>query len=312
MITNQSIFDASDGAAITIHSWVPNTIPKGIILLAHGMAEYARRYDYFADKATEQGYAVYAPDLRGHGETAGCLKNLGYLADHNGFVRVALDIAEITVHLQHMNPDIPVFLMGHSFGSFISQYIIETHGELFSGCILSGTRGPDPFLVIGGSILAALVSLLRGKKHPSPFLTQVSFGSYNAHITNPASFNSWLSRDECQVAAYDESPWSGFDCTAGFYRDLMKGLSIIHRKKMMPGIPKSLPILCLSGSEDPVSSYGKTVTHLVNIYRSLGITDLSYTLFEGGRHEMLNEINREAVSTTILQWIDNRVHGSDR
>ena len=165
---------ASDNQQIAVHRWLPLTKMRGIILISHGMAEYAMRYDRFADAALAQYFGVYAPDHRGHGETAGSLLKLGYLADKNGFVRVMEDLHELTLEIQSKHPDTPIILLGHSFGSFITQMYIENYGNLLSGCVLSGTRGPDPLLVFGGKIAANVIAFCCGKKKPSPFLTTTS------------------------------------------------------------------------------------------------------------------------------------------
>ena len=294
---------ASDNAQIAVHRWLPLTQPRGIILISHGMMEYAMRYDRFADAAIAQGFAVYAPDHRGHGETAGSLLKLGYLADKNGFERVTEDIHELTLEIQSRHPNTAVILLGHSFGSFVSQMFIEKYGNLLAGCVLSGTRGPDPLVVFGGKITANVIALLCGKKKQSPFLMQLSFGTYNDRISNPGSPNSWLSRDVSEVEKYDASPWAGFTCTAGFFKDLLSGLSSIHRPDALQGIPENLPVFIICGAEDPVGSYGKTVKKLADILTDKGINDLALKIYEGSRHELLNETNRDEVTADVLDWI---------
>ena len=303
-MTRDSIFlAASDGTNIVVHRWLPDGKPAGIIQISHGMAEYAMRYDRFAEAALLENYAVYAADHRGHGETAGSLEKLGYLADRKGFDRVVEDQYELTEEIKKALPKTPVVLFGHSFGSFIAQMYLEKYGSELAGCILSGTRGPDPSTVFGGKLLANVICLFGGKEKPSPFLTQLSFGAYNKRIPDAQSPNAWLSRDPGEVEKYDASPWTGFVCTAGFYRDLMSGLSRIHKPAAMDLIPKNLPIFILSGTDDPVSQYGKTVQTLAGIYKGIGIKNVKLTLYEGGRHENLNETNREEVTRDILGWV---------
>ncbi len=307
------VLDASDGVPVTVHAWDtdPSVAPRAVLQISHGMAEFALRYDGFARYAAANGYRVYAADHRGHGQTAGSLGKLGHLADSRGFTRVMEDQRELAVEVRKRHPGLPVVLFGHSFGSFVAQMLIERHGNLFSGCVLSGTRGPDPASVLSGRALAFLVSLFSGRRTPSPFLTHMSFGSYNARIPDATSPNSWLSRDAAVVEEYDASPWCGFPCTAGFYRDLTEGLSAIHKPWAIAGVPPALPVLIVSGSCDPVSSYGKTVSRLAGIYREAGMVDVSLVLYEGGRHEMLNETNRDQVMADIVAWA-NRVTGKVR
>lgn len=293
----------SDGVPIAVHSWLPETAPTGVIMISHGMAEYAMRYDRFAEAAVSRGFAVYANDHRGHGETAGSLSRLGYLADGNGFVRAMEDLHELALEIARRHPGLPVVLLGHSFGSFVSQLFIETYGHLLKACILSGTRGPDPVLGISGAIAAFVIATVSGRKKPSPFMNQLSFGTYNKRIKNPASPSSWLSRDEAEVELYDASPWAGFICTTGFYQDLTRGLLMIHRKKMIASIPRSLPVFLICGSDDPVSNYSKTVRRLASIYSEAGLVDVALKIYDGARHEVLNETNRDEVTADILDWI---------
>ncbi len=294
---------AEDGEKIAVHSWLPETPPTLVIQISHGMAEFAMRYDRFAAQAVKNGYAVYASDHRGHGQTAATLDRLGYLADGDGFTRVVEDLHLVSLHIKKTHPALSLFLLAHSFGSFIAQQYIETYGAELAGCILTGTAGPRGPLVSSGKLLANLAVAIRGRYKKSPMLTDISFGSYNKGIKKPASSNSWLSRDTREVEAYDATPWAGFICTTGFYQDLMRGLSRIHRAKAIQAIPKELPILLASGKADPVGNYGKTVSALANIYRLAGINHVSLTLYDGARHEILNETNRDEVTSDILAWI---------
>ncbi len=302
--------NAGDDARIAVHTWIPTAKPAAVIQISHGMAEYAMRYDRFAEAALKAGYAVFAADHRGHGETAVSLDKLGYLADTNGFERVVEDQYEITLDIKKKFPSTPVILFGHSFGSFIAQRYIEKHGEDISACILTGTTGPNPALVNGGKLAANLVAIFSGRKKPSPLLTKLSFGSYNKGFPDAQSPNAWLSRDTEEVEKYDASPWSGFTCTAGFFQDLMAGLSLIHTKAALSGLPLNLPVLIASGSEDPVSGSGKTIKTLADIYRNMGIKNVKLVLYPGARHEILNETNRDEVTKDILDWIASVLTGN--
>ena len=305
MLAENFYLTASDGTGIAVHRWKTENKPRAIIQLSHGMAEFAMRYDRFAQAAAAKNYAVFAADHRGHGETAGSLDELGYLADKNGFERVMEDQYELSLEIGKQYQGTPIFLLGHSFGSFIAQMYIERHGELLSGCILSGTRGPDPAEVLGGLIISKLVALLIGKKTPSPFLEHLSSAATNKRIPGATNPDAWLTRDTEEIEKYSDSPWTGFTCTAGFYQDLLHGLSVIHKPREIAGISPDLPIFLLSGAEDPVGKYGKTVQKLENMYRKAGISHVNMKLYPGGRHEMHNETNREEVTEDIFAWMNS-------
>jgi alpha-beta hydrolase superfamily lysophospholipase len=307
-MTGNTVFQRmSDGQKVAVHRWMPNGAPRGIILVSHGVGEYAMRYDRFAEAATARDFAVIAPDHRGHGETAGSLSKLGYLADGDGFSRVTEDLHEILAETKREFPSIPVFLFGHSFGSIVGQGYVERYGETLSGCVLSGTIGPDPARVFFGKILANLIASIRGRKKISPFLVQLAMGKNLERVIDPASPSSWLTRDVAEVEKYDASPWAGFMSTAGFYQDLTNGLSAIHTQKEIDSIPKRLPILFIYGTDDPVGSYGKTIGRLVELYKRASIVDVTVIPYEGARHEVLNETNRDEVTADVLAWITARV-----
>lgn len=296
---------ASDDTPVVVHVWLPGTAPSGVLLISHGMAEYAMRYDRFAEAATARGYAVYANDHRGHGETARSLSNLGYLADGDGFARVMEDVHEVALEIGLRHPGLPVILLGHSFGSFIAQLFIETYGNLLKGCVLSGTKGPDPLVTVSGFCMASAVAACIGRRKPSPFLMQLSFGTNNSRVKNPESPSSWLSRDVAEVEKYDASPWAGFICAAGLYQDLTRGLMKIHRPKMITSIPRELPVFFVCGSEDPVGGYAKSVRRLAELYSEAGIKDVALKVYDGARHELLNEINRDEVTADLLDWMSS-------
>ncbi len=304
----QTIYQTmSDGTAVALHQWLPKKTPKAVIHIVHGMAEHSLRYDGFAEDACKHGFTVFSADHRGHGKTAGYgLK--GYLADKDGFKRVVDDQKEINEEIGKIYPDVPVIILGHSFGSFITQSYIENYGNTVSACILSGSAGPNPIIGIA-LFLANLNVLFHGKKNISKMMDKLSFGSYNKKIKSPKTKFDWLSRDENEVIKYINDDLCGFICTAGFYKDLMQGLKIIHTRSALSQIPATLPILIAAGSEDPVSSYGKTLLKLYSLYKQNGIKNVEIKLYEGARHEILNETNKEEVKTDIFGWIKKTING---
>lgn len=307
MNTDAFFISRSDGAQIAVHRWIPTRAPKFILQISHGMAEFARRYDHFAELANKEGFVVYADDHRGHGETAKTLDAAGYLADSDGFNKVVEDVRAVTLKAQEDYPGIPVVLFAHSFGSFIGQRYIQLYGDKIAACVLSGSKGPDPFMVAPARLLANLIALFKGKKYRSNLLHNLAFGSYNKRIPHAKSENSWLSRDDLEVEKYDASPWCGFICTVGFYCDLMDGLTLVHSKKAFSLLPKQLPVLLTGGSDDPVSAYGKTLEKLAQIYAKQGMTDVTLRLYDGGRHEMVNETNKDEFMQDVLSWIKEKL-----
>jgi alpha-beta hydrolase superfamily lysophospholipase len=206
--------------------------------------------------------------------------------------------------IKEAHPDLPLFILGHSWGSFVTQAYIEAHGDRLAGCLLSGTRGPGggPQFTFGVPLMG-LIAFFIGCRRYSHLAWTLGDGAYNKPFRPNRTPYDWLSRDETQADAFAADPLCGKGCSSGFYRDLLRGLREIHRPKAMAGIPRSLPIYVFSGSADPVGDMGESPTALVTAYRSLGIRDLEFVLYPGARHELLNETNREEVMGNILRWL---------
>jgi alpha-beta hydrolase superfamily lysophospholipase len=293
----------SDGAKIVLRAWLPEGEAAALIVICHGMIEHAARYDYAARAFAAAGYAVFAHDQRGHGETAGTLDAAGYICDGDGFSRVVLDAKEIVAYAKTLFPGKKVALLGHSFGSFVVQGFAERFGDEIDAAMLSGTAGPRRAFAAAGLACVKIVEAFKGAKHRSPFLMKLTFGSYNARIPDAAGPFAWISRDGEAVKKRDADPWCTFIPTAAFFRALTSGLYRIHEKSAMAAIPRELPILLFSGDADPVGGYGKTVSALAERYRANGMGAVTLRLYPGGRHEMLQETNRDEVIADIIAWL---------
>lgn len=305
-------FTMSDGAVNMVHHWLPDSEIKGVVLLSHGMAEHASRYERFAGLLAEKGIALYAEDHRGHGETAKLAEEngtgkFGYLADKDGFFRVVEDIHEEALMLRKTYPGKKLILFGHSFGSFVSQCFIEKYADCIDGVVLCGTAGPRRALVGSARFVGGIAAFFGGKKNPSKFIDNLAFGSYNKRIKDARTSVDWLSRDPEQVDKYIADPWCGFTCTGGFFCDMFAGLSYIHKKGHMAAIPQELPVHFIEGTGDPVGDYGVTVQKLHDIYAENGIKDLSITLFPEARHELMNETNKEEIEADTIAWIESHI-----
>jgi alpha-beta hydrolase superfamily lysophospholipase len=309
MIRMQSqSFTLQDGDNYTLHvyHWHPEPeIPvRGIVQIAHGMAETAVRYERFAQALTEAGYIVYAHDHRGHGRTAQSFEQLGYPGE-DGFNWMVRNMAQISVHIRETHPNTPLYLMGHSMGSFLTQKYMYEHPELVNGIILSGSNGPRSLLG-SGRTLAKVQMKLQGERHPSALLNAMSFGSFNrAFKPNRTGFD-WLTRDEAEVDKFIDDPLCGFICSTAFFYQFFGLLQEIHSPANLDRIPKDLPIYVFSGSQDPVGAHGKGVRKLLSLYEKLGLSHVLAKLYPDGRHEMLNETNRDEVTTDVIAWLNQR------
>ncbi|MDP4091097.1 MAG: alpha/beta hydrolase [Bacillota bacterium] len=312
MLCKNFIFKSDDGTDIFVYNWTPDNDVKvkGIVQIAHGMAETAARYERFAETLTGSGYIVYANDHRGHGRTAGSVEKLGYLADNNGFDWLVKDLHQLSVITKKENPSLPLFLLGHSMGSFAAQRYIMLYGDELNGAVLSGSNGKQGMILNLGLLLAKNEIKKHGRKAQSHKLSRMTFGSYNnAFKPNRTEFD-WLSRDNHEVDKYIKDQFCGTVFTAGFFYDFLTGLKEIEDKKNLSLIPKKLPIYIFSGEKDPVGKFGKGVIRLLNTYKSYGIKDITYKLYKDGRHEMLNETNRYEVMKDIIHWLNLHNHNA--
>lgn len=306
MITKTFSFADKEGAKIFTYQWMPDEGEevKGAVQIAHGMAETGARYERFAEKLTKEGYVVFANDHRGHGKTAGDLEKVGYLADEDGFHWMVENMHQLTGIIKEQYGEKPIFLFGHSMGSFLTQRYISLYGKELKGAILSGTNGRTGLMLNIGIMLAKRECKARGRKVKSEKLNKLSFGSFNNSFKPNKTEFDWLSRDEKEVDKYINDPYCGGVFTAGFFYDFLTGLKKTHDRMELEKIPKDLPIYIFAGAKDPVGKQGKGILNLVKMYKALQIENVNYKLYDEGRHEMLNEINREEVMSDVIHWLN--------
>ena len=297
---------AGDGAEIFVYTWKPDNKKdvRGVIQIAHGMAEHAARYERFASELVDAGFAVYAEDHRGHGKTAGSLDRVGYFADENGWQKVVDDLAMITDVMEKEYPGLPVFFFGHSMGSMLGRTYLMQHGKRLTGAILSGTAGDPGLLGKVGAFVAKRECKKKGRKNPSELMAKLSFGKFNNAFKPARTEFDWLSRDEAEVDKYVADPYCGFVFSAGGWLDMLESLSPQFKAEGVARVPKTLPIYLFAGEKDPVGDSGKGVQAVYNLYKKAGIEDVSIKLYKNGRHEMLNETNREEVFQDTIEWLN--------
>ncbi len=299
---------AADGTDLFTHRWLPDGDARAVVVVAHGMAEHSARYGRLAEALTAAGYAVYAPDHRGHGRTASAADH-GYFGDARGWDTVVADLRSVADHAHGEHPGLPVFLLGHSMGSFLARsFVIEDSGAL-AGLVLSGTAGDPGMLGKVGAGVAATEARLRGRRHTSTLMDKLTFGQYNAAFKPNRTDFDWLSRDDAEVDAYVADPLCGNTFTSGFFSDLLGGLATINDAKRVAAVRRDLPVLIVAGDQDPVGDGGKGPRAVAQQYRDAGLTDVTSTLYPGARHEVFNETNRDEVVADVLRWLDAHVPG---
>jgi alpha-beta hydrolase superfamily lysophospholipase len=294
-----------DGYTTKLTQFTCDNKPKASILILIGMAEHQKRYYEFAKFLTELGLDVYLYDHRGHGLDKK-LSELGYFAPNKGYELVIDDAINVSNYIIQNNRCNKLFLMGHSMGSFIARNIIQTFDK-YTGVILSGTGYRSGLTVQMGLIVTCVIKTFKGPKHISPYMNNLLFGSKRFTKLSERTAFDWLSRSNTVVGAYINDPYCGFICTASFYHDLLKLTSNAAKKKLIRQTKIEMPILIISGENDPVCGYGKEIKKLVSVYKSLGFNNVTYKLYPDCRHELLNELNKEDVYTDIYQWMSKRI-----
>jgi alpha-beta hydrolase superfamily lysophospholipase len=277
--------------------------PQAIVHIVHGISEHSGRYAHFAKALNEVNFTVYASDLRGHGQTAGSIENIGYFADNNGWELLVQDVIDLTLDIKSTHPNAPVFILGHSMGSFITRNVAFKEPQLADGFILSGTAGHPGWKGVIGKPISKLNGLLFGKKARSRFLMNTSFARFNKRIKNKRTELDWLTRDETIVDAYINDPFCSQIFTNQAFNDLAHGILKINKESNIKKINNETPVLFISGAMDPVGNYGKGPKEVFEKYKTAGATKIELKLFDGGRHEILNETNKEEVYAYIINWL---------
>ena len=301
----QTVLAADDGHEIHLQTWAPTGEPCGVIQLLHGLGEHIRRYERFAQAAVERGYVVYGHDHRGHGFSAG---DRGYFADDNGWHRITEDVRVVNDHILEKHASKPVIMVAHSMGSFIGETFAMHYGARLQGLLLSGSSWPQRLQVLPGRLLAKLESFRVGKRGNSALINALGFSAFNRPFRPVRTEMDWLSRDEAEVDLYLADSLCGGPFTCGLWLDFLGGLYELASDHALTRIPADLPILISGGSVDPVGGE-KGMTKLAMHYMQTMHQRVKLKVYPEGRHEMLNEVNRDEVTSDWLDWID-QVAGS--
>lgn len=275
---------------------------KGVVQIAHGMAEHSNRYAEFALNLCRQGYAVYINDHLGHGSSVANKDELGFFGD-DGVTSLVEDMKQLTDIAKNEYPNVPVFLFGHSMGSFLSRAYTAKYGHLIDGVIYCGTSGPNPAASMG-IMMADYIAKKEGKLYRSSFLDSTAFASYNKKTEKETKFD-WLSRDKKEVQKYIDDEYCGFLFTASGFKTLFTLLKEISSKLWYKTVPSDMQIFIISGEADPVGEYGKGVRQVYGDLKKTGHTGVTMKLYPEARHELLNELNKKEVFSDIVEWLNN-------
>ena len=259
----------ADGVSIFVNHW-PAKAPKAVVHVVHGLGEHSARYERLATELNAAGYHVCADDHRGHGRTGVEMGGIGPLGPR-GMIGTLDAVHAVSRYARSEHPNLPFVLLGHSWGSLLAQKFALQWGSELHALVLTGTRLMVP-----------------------PFRDMTSFNDDFEPSVTPSD---WLSRDADEVAKYVTDPWCGFP--ADFPNEEM----VVLAGPPTDGVPRSLPILVMNGSRDPVG--GESSGHaLAEAYRSVGVEDVTFLCYLDARHELFNETNRDDVTDDLVEWLD--------
>ena len=304
----QDFYFQSSTGRTSIHALkcVPDGKPRAVVQIAHGIAEHIDRYRPFMEFLANNGFVIAGNDHLGHGKSIRVPEEQGFFAEKDGWWRVVDDMDKLHDIMSKEYPGLPYVLFGHSMGSFLTRTYLIKHPDKYDGVILSGTGHQSPALVLGGNAASSVMAKLNGAMGDGAKLDSLAFGTYLNKIENPRTKFDWLSRDSEQVDKYIADPLCGFVGKISLYRDMMQGIKFITDKKNIAQMNKENPVYFMSGDGDPVGDYGKGVERAYKAFCDAGLHDVFMRLYPGGRHEMLNETNKEQVYQDILNWLNEK------
>lgn len=297
-------FPSRDGFH-TIHAmkWQSDEVePVGILQLIHGMAEYVARYEEVAVHFAEKGFIVVGDDHLGHGDTAKEYGDYGFFCKKDPVTVLVRDEHRLKKIVQKDHEGLPYFILGHSMGSLILRNYLCRYGSGIDGAVICGTAHYGRLSLFVGKLLTGILKIAGKEKNKSALLDEVMFGSFNKRTEKRTAFD-WICSDERVVDSYMNDPSCGFLFTVNGYDTLIELIKKLNKRSYLSKMPKKLPVLFISGAEDPVGNYGKAVQDVYDTFLHLDLTKVQIKLYNDARHELLNEKQKMQVYEDVSNWL---------
>lgn len=299
-------FPSKGAGQIHCCKWLPEGEVKAVVQIVHGIAEFIERYEEFALFLNTKGYAVVAEDHMGHGQSVNGTGIKGYF--HGGWFAAVDDTYQLMQDTMREYPGVPYILFGHSMGSFMARTLLCRYPESgIHAAIICGTGWQSRAILPAAIAICKAFCKKTGEQNPDESLQKMVFGGYNKKVEYPRTSYDWLTRVNEIVDAYIAHPMCGFTPSCGLLRDMLMGISYVEDPKNLGDMKKNLPVLFIAGGDDPVGNYGAGVRTAAAAFRKAGLKDVSEKIYPLGRHEILNEINRDEVFANIEKWINAHV-----
>ena len=309
MYYKTNTFTATDGEKICYYKWdVPSGIPfRGLMQIAHGLGEHSGRYDHIAHLFQQEGFAVYANDHRAHGKTAEIKRMYGFYDGDEYFDDVVDDMQTLTLLMKREYPNAKFVLFGHSMGSLMSRKYVLSYGNEIDALILSGTANFIKGLGHVALIATKTVTAFKGRAKGNETLRAFFFDKFNEKFKPNRTKLDWISSDNAAVDLFEADPYRIENFSMSVFADFVSNLKALNKSDAFKNTPDNLPILIFSGDKDPVGDMGLGVTKVVENFKKYSNEDITFHLYEGGRHEMINEKNSQQVKQDIMTWLNEQI-----
>ncbi len=302
----EDFLETNSSYEIPFKAWTVEA-PKAQIVICHGMAEHSGRYEYLAHMLNEQGYSVWALDHRGHGEHCHD-EDLGQLADGITWQNLCLDVNQLRAFAQKEEP-VPQILFGHSMGSYVARGALLENDEQPAGLVLSGSADFPNLQLLGGHALAWFECLREGKHRTSDLIHYFGLGSFNRYFKHARTRFDWICTDAQVVDDFIVDPYCGFRCSNFFWKSFLSNLKYQQREENLTKIPTELPVLLVTGSQDPATFFATGTERLLNKLKTVGVENVEMKVYGGARHECFHEVGKEVVIEDLLNWLDRCLVG---
>ncbi len=281
------------------YRWMPEQEPVASLQIVHGMTEHILRYSEFAEYLNTRGIAVYGHDHIGHGGTS---EEKGFFAESDGASKLVEDVHRVNTKMRDDLPGIPHLIMGHGMGSFVTRRFLTIYGNDMDGAIIMGTGNQPAYQVSVGRFYANSLLKKHGAHYRSEKLNGMVMGAYDKKFKEPDLPNKWLCSNPESLKAYEADPLCGFTFTVSAYRDMFDLIHGLVKCEGLENMPKDLPIIFVSGDQDPVGGFGKGVRKAKENLEKVGLKP-DMKLYPGMRHEILNEFGKDEVFRDLGDWI---------
>ena len=302
--TEQRTLDSPTGAALNLYVRQAEGKPRGVVQINHGLAEHAARYARFADALAARGYITYAHDHRGHGYTKAPDALQGVFSDRDGVDKVMADVKAVHDLIRTENPNLPLIVFGHSMGGMIALNFVQRHPQGLAGAAVWNSTFDTGLL---GRLALAILAYERmrlGSDVPSRILPKLTFQAFGKAIPNARTPFDWLSRDAGEVDKYIADPLCGWDASVSMWRDLFALVFNGGDDAKFAAIPKDLPFMLVRGGKDPSNDNGRAMLRLTERMKAMGFSNLEPIVYEGARHETLNDLDRDKATSDFIAWAD--------